>query len=115
MSKQRADHPTAIVCLLVETLNVPRGVVGYYHYNFCAVADRCINLHGVEPKGPVASDANHLSARISQRRRDGVGRSNAEAAESASVHIGASVEANAGEAEEVAAVGDGDVVWLRLV
>ena len=115
MSEQRADHPTAIVCLLVEALDVPRRVVGYYHYVLCAVADRRVDLHRVESESAVARDAHHLPAGIGERGRDGVGRSNAKAAEGAGVHISARLEAYAGEAEEVAAVGDGDVVRPGLL
>src|SRR5271168_5177285 len=115
MGKQGAHHPPAIVRLLVETLDVPGGVVGHNDDDLRAVAYRRINLHGVDPKGTVACDAHHLSARIGERRSHSVRRSTAKASEGSSVHIGAGVEADTREAEEVAAIGDRDVVWIDLV
>ena len=62
------------------------------------------------PKAPSPVIEITCRSGIGQGRGDGVGHADAEAAERAGVHVGLGGEADAGEAQEVAAVGDRDVV-----
>ena len=64
------------------------------------------------PKAPSPLTRDHLPVRAGERRRDGERHADAEAAEGAGVHVGRACEPDAGEAEKVAAVGDGDVVGI---
>ena len=53
---------------------------------------------------------DHLAAGKGERRRDRERHADAQAAERAGVHVGARAQADPGEAQDVAAVGDADVV-----
>src|SRR5262249_48499529 len=77
------------------------------------MTDGRVDFHGIDAEGAVAIDRDHLAPRQRERCRDGEWHANAEAAEGAGVHIGCRAQAGAGEAEQVAAVGDGDVIGLR--
>ena len=64
------------------------------------------------PKAP--SPLTEITCRSGkrERRRDRERHADAEAAEGAGVHVGARREPDAGEAQQIAAVGDGDVVGI---
>ncbi len=84
---------------LLETMNTA-----------CAMALGAVDLHRVDAEGAVAGDGHHLAVGVQQRRRHGVGRAHAQAAEGAGVEVVARLQPHAREAEQVAAVGDGDGV-----
>ena len=56
--------------------------------HFGAVPDGGVDLHGVDAERAVAIDRDHLPVRDSERRRDREGHADAEAAESAGIHVG---------------------------
>ncbi len=111
VAQGRADHPAAVVRLLIVTLDVPGGVVGDDEHGPGAVPHRGVHLHRVDAEGAVAVDRDHLARREGERRRDAERHADAEAAERARIHVGARRrEADARKAQKVAAVGDRDVV-----
>ena len=61
VAQGRADHPAAVVGLLVVALDVPGGVVGDDEHGLGAVPDRGVDLHGVDAEGAVAVDRDHLA------------------------------------------------------
>ena len=112
VAQRRADDPAAVVHLLVQALDVPGGIVRHDEHRLGVVADGSIDLHGIDPERSVAVDRDHLAVGHRQRRRDGERHADAEAAERAGIHVGPCLQAGAGEAQEIAAVGDRHIIGI---
>ena len=87
-----------------------RGVVGHDEDSFRPVPHGGVDLHRVDPVGAVAVDRDHLTVRAGQRGGDRERHADPEAPEGARVEIGGRRKADAGEAQQIAAIGHGDVV-----
>ena len=112
VAERGPDDAPAVVELLVVALDVPGGVVGDDEDRLGPVPDRRVDFHGIDAESAVAIDRDDLAAGKSQRRRDGVRHADAETAERAGIHIGLRFEADAGEAQEIATVGDCDEILV---
>jgi hypothetical protein len=74
-----------------------------------------VDFHRVEPKGAIPIDRDNLSVGKGQRSGDSKGNANAETAESASIQIGSGLQTDAGKAQQIAAIGDRDIVLCDTV
>jgi hypothetical protein len=55
---------------LIQAFDIPGGIVGHNEYNLRPVPDGGVNFHGIDPKGAVTVNGNHLPVRHRQRRRN---------------------------------------------
>src|SRR6516225_9997033 len=112
MAQCGADDPPTIIHFLVETFDVPGGVVGNDEHAFRAMTNRGVDLHRIDTEGTVAVYRNNLTSWQRKRSCDGERHADAEAAEGARIHVSRRSKAGTGEAEQIAAVCNGYVVRL---
>src|SRR6266481_3290232 len=80
VAQRGADHPPAVVRLLVIALDIPGRIVGDDEHRPGAVAHGRVDLHGIDPESAITVDGNNLPARERKRRRDRERHADAEAA-----------------------------------
>ena len=73
-----------------------------------------VDLHGIDPEGAVAIDGDHLPMWECERGRDRKRHADAETAECPGIHVGRRRQADASEAQEIAAVRDRDAMCVTL-
>src|SRR5262249_19439725 len=101
-----------IILLLVVAFDVPCRIVGDDEDRLGAVTYRRVDLHRVDPEGAISRYSDDLSSGKGQSCRNRVGYADAKAAKGASIHVGASRQPDPSETQDVATIGDRDVVKI---
>ena len=93
---------------LVVHLDLPGAIVSDHDDDRRLVADRCVDLEGVEAECAIPRRDENLPVREGEARGNTIGHSDADTAEGAGIEHGRCRQPDAAEGEEVATIVDDD-------